>query len=56
MTKERFIQIFIEEENDEEWAEVIWNRVPQNDRDTLSEERVRGAAKGWTEYAKDGGF
>lgn len=54
MTNERFIEIFLEEGNDTEWAEVCWERAVKSD-DLLTEEIVRQAARAWKSYAEDGG-
>lgn len=57
MTKERFVEIFLEEGNDEEWAETCWNLAEKSDDiGFLTEEIVRQAARAWTTYAEDGGY
>ena len=54
MTKERFIQIFLEEMDDQEWAEIIWERVVKT-KVQLNEEQVRDLAKEWKQEVDEFG-
>lgn len=56
MNKETFIAIFGAHGIDVEWSELKWEALTPVTKETITEDEVKEAAKGWQSYAEEGGL